>query len=154
MIKELECEYRNGKAKSEMFQELFEAEKSLQHYKFLLEDELCKEIVIRKDGIYGTFNILGKELSMYLDDTDLCAVPSQLINKGFYENEELEMVIQILNLLPKNSTFFEWRPPRPHNYTSDAILRPQHLYHASCLHLSGKCSLSCMVLNKLFFLFV
>lgn len=59
MIKELERNYRNGKAKSEMFQELFEAEKDLQHYKFLLEDELCKEIVIRKEGIYGTFNVFG-----------------------------------------------------------------------------------------------
>lgn len=47
------------------------------------------------------------EPSMYLDDTDLCAVPSQLINKGFYEHEELEMVIRILNLLPKNSTFLD-----------------------------------------------
>ncbi len=107
MIKELECEYKNGKAKAEMFQDLFEAEKQLHHYKFLLEDGVCKKIVINKDSIYGTFEILGKTLSMYIDETDLCAVPSQLLNKGFYEPEELEMVLQILAMLPKNSTFLD-----------------------------------------------
>lgn len=107
MIKQLEQEYKNGRTKNEMFPELFEAEKLLPHYQFLLDDDLCKEIVIKKDGIYGTFDVHGKTLSMYLDDTDLCAVPSQLLNRGFYEDEELDMVLEILKLLPKNSTFLD-----------------------------------------------
>lgn len=107
MIRELENKYKKGESKIEMFEELFEEEKELHHYKFLLEDEWCKEIVINKETVYATFNIFGNELSMHLDNKDLYAVPSQLINRGFYEKEELELLIEVLATVPANSTFLD-----------------------------------------------
>ncbi len=86
---------------------LFEFEKGLFSYRDLLENSPAKQITISKDGVSVDIESHGHSVKMYLDPFDSAAVPTQILAKGEYEKEELDIVLKILRLLPPDAVIFD-----------------------------------------------
>lgn len=111
MIKRLKEEYRNKtKARLEFGNQLFEAEKGLFDYTWLMEDNPCREICITEKGVYADFAWGGGTadgIKMWLDQTDFSAVPTQILLKGFYEKDETNMAMKLISYLDSNAVIFD-----------------------------------------------
>lgn len=107
MIRRLKEEYRNKiKTRLEFGNQLFEAEKGLFDYTWLMEDNPCREICITEEGVYADFG-WPNNIKMWLDQTDFSAVPAQILLKGFYEKDETNMAMKMISYLDTNSVIFD-----------------------------------------------
>lgn len=108
MIRKLKQEYENKiKTRVEFGLQLFEAEKILFDYSWLMEDNPCTEICITEFGVYASFVVLGDEIKLWLDRTDFSSVPAQILLKGFYEKDETNMALKLISYLEKDATIFD-----------------------------------------------
>ncbi len=99
MIKDLKKRYINGEKRLSFGKDLFEAEKELFDFQWMMHQNPCKRITISEKDVVATFDMFGKEVSMALDLVDFSAVPAQILIKGYYEKEETDMVMKLINML-------------------------------------------------------
>lgn len=110
MIKQLKEEYYNKtKTRLEFGNQLFEAEKELFDYTWLMENNPCKEICITERGVYANFECEASQnnIKMWLDQTDFSAVPTQILLKGFYEKDETDMAMKLISYLGSKAVVFD-----------------------------------------------
>ena len=108
MIKKLREEFEKGlKTKKDMGMDLFYAEKGLFDYQWILSDNPCSSLTITRNGVHADFDVYGQNIKMYLDEHDYSAVPAQILSKGFYEKNELDMVLKLVDFMDSDAVVFD-----------------------------------------------
>lgn len=112
LMEEIWNEYQNKKkTRLEFGLQLFEAERELFYYTWLMEKNPCRQICIEEEGVYAVFEIGGgiekREIKLWLDKTDFSAVPAQILLKGFYEKEETQMAMKLISYLERQPVIFD-----------------------------------------------
>lgn len=86
---------------------LFEFEQGLFSYCELIMDNPVNRIVITESGVYANIVSYNQTIKMYLDQKDRGGITAQILAKGEYEKDELNLVLRMIDFLPKDAVIFD-----------------------------------------------
>lgn len=110
IVENLRKEYASAtekKVRMEIAEKMFEKEQEVFEVCEFMKNNPCKEICIRQNEVYATYDIQGIPICMVLDKTDMAAVPYTILLKGFYEQPEFNMVMKLLSYFEEHFRVFD-----------------------------------------------
>lgn len=106
-LRKLYAQKNSKEEQSKIAKQIFLLINDVYQFRKIMNNNICREICIQEDDVYGVFENNGIIVKMGLDQKDMGAIPYTILIEGNYEKEEGEMVEKLTSYLESQFIMFD-----------------------------------------------